>query len=63
MSRERATKLEYLEWFRLNCDLGPAESDVIDAMSEHFIDSTGKDIPEGWNFYQDGETLTDTYGN
>lgn len=59
--RKRATELEYLEWFRHNADFGPANSDVIDSMSERFIDETGKDLPEGWNFYQDGETKTDEY--
>ncbi len=59
--RERATELEYLEWFRLEADFGPAHSSVCDHMSERFIRETGKDLPEGWNFYGDGETLTDEY--
>ena len=60
-TRERATELEYLRWFHINADFGPADGDVRDAMAEDFIASTGKDLPDGWNFYQDGETLTDTY--
>ena len=57
--RERATQLEYLTWFRHNVDFGPAESDVIDAMNERFMDEIGKNLPEGWNFAQDGETKID----
>lgn len=59
--RERATELEYLEWFRIEADFGPADSEVKDLMNERFIEETGKDIPEGWNYYSDGETMTDTY--
>jgi hypothetical protein len=60
-ARERATEVEYLKWFRTNADFGPATGDVVDALSEDFIQTTGKDLPEGWNYYQDGETLTDSY--
>lgn len=59
MARERATELEYLKWFRVNADFGPAEGDVIDGMNELFMKVTGKNLPEGWNFQQDGETTTD----
>lgn len=57
--RERATELEYLTWFRHNADFGPADSDVKDYMAEAFMEDTGKNLPEGWNFYSDGETSTD----
>lgn len=59
--RERATEIEYLAWFKVNADFGPADSDVHDAMSERFIRESGKNLPDGWNYYQDGETLTDNY--
>lgn len=59
--RDRATELEYLKWFRQNADFGPADGDVQDHMAETFIEETGKDLPEGWNYYSDGETLTDSY--
>lgn len=61
MARERASELEYLKWFRIHADFGPADSDVIDAMNEHFIRESGKDLPDGWNYYSDGETITDNY--
>jgi hypothetical protein len=57
--RERAGELEYLKWFRINADFGPADGDVKDYMDERFMDETGKNLPEGWNFKQDGETSTD----
>ena len=57
--RERATELEYLEWFRLNADFGPADSDVIDGMNQDFMRKTGKNLPEGWNYACDGETIID----
>ena len=55
----RASELEYLKWFRIHADFGPAEGDVIDDMNEQFMDETGKNLPEGWNLQQDGETTTD----
>jgi hypothetical protein len=59
VKRKRATELEYLRWFRLNANFGPAESDVIDAMNQSFMKQTKKNLPEGWNMSQDGETSLD----
>jgi len=59
MGIERATELEYLKWFRLNADFGPADGDVKDMINAGFIEETGKNIPEGWNYMSDGETTTD----
>lgn len=59
MARERATELEYLKWFRIECDFGPAHGDCIDWMNQSFMRETGKNIPEGWNFACDGETSLD----
>lgn len=59
MPRERASELEYLIWFRHNKDFGPADSDVTQAMDEQFMNETGKNLPEGWNYASDGETLLD----
>jgi len=58
---ERATGLEYLKWFKINADFGPADGDIHDYMAEDFMDETGKLLAEGWNYYCDGETLTDEY--
>lgn len=46
---KRATELEYLKWFRINCDFGPAHQDVVDELNEQFIEETGKEIPKGWS--------------
>jgi hypothetical protein len=59
MKNKRATELEYLTWFRHNAEFGPAESDVIDSMNERFMEETGKNLPEGWNYASDGETIID----
>lgn len=57
--RERATELEYLEWFHSWADFGPADSDVRDNMKNNFMSHSGKNLPEGYNIYSDGETSTD----
>ena len=59
---ERATDLEdleYLEWLFQNADFGPADSDVRDYMQERFMDESGKNLPSGYNFASDGETVID----
>lgn len=45
---ERASELEYLTWFRINADFGPAESEVIYYMDREFMRETGKLLPKGW---------------
>ncbi|AWY09298.1 hypothetical protein vBRpoSV10_176 [Ruegeria phage vB_RpoS-V10] len=45
---EKATELEYLQWFYANADFGPADSDVRDIMNEEFMEDTGKGLPEGY---------------
>lgn len=57
--RPRATELAYLTWFRHNADFGPADSDVKDQMNEWFMEETGHNLPEGWNYRSNGETKTD----
>ena len=57
--KERATEIEYLRWFRINADFGPADGDVKDILDNEFMDETGKNIPDGWNYMSDGETTTD----
>lgn len=57
--RERATELEYLKWFRIHADFGPADGDVKEMLDQNFMTTTGKNLPEGWNVRQDGETSTD----
>lgn len=58
-NRERASELEYLKWFRIHADFGPADSDVKDNLNEYFMKQTGKNLPGGWNLAQDGEACLD----
>jgi hypothetical protein len=57
--KDRATELEYLTWFRINADFGPADSDVKLYLDQRFMEETGKNLPEGWNIAPDGETSLD----
>lgn len=59
VARIRVTELEYLTWFVTHADFGPAHGDVVDGLNQKFMDETGANIPEGWNFAQDGETSID----
>jgi len=59
MPRQRATKIEWLEWFYHNCDFGPADGDVRNFMRLQFMKETKKNLPEGWNLADDGETCLD----
>ena len=45
---EKATELEYLQWFYENADFGPADDDVRDILNEAFVDETGKQLPKGY---------------
>lgn len=45
---EKATELEFLKWFYLNADFGPADGDVRQNMSEYFTEKTGKSLPDGY---------------
>lgn len=45
---EEATELEYLKWFRINCDFGPAHGDVIYELDRLFEEETGKLVPKNW---------------
>lgn len=59
MARSRATELEYLKYFRMEADFGPAHEDVVTIINEDFMTKTGKNLPVGWNLAQDGETYID----
>jgi hypothetical protein len=45
---EQATELEWLQWFYVNCDFGPAHGDVMLSLREYFTESTGKSVPDGY---------------
>lgn len=46
--KEKATELQFLEWFYLNADFGPADSDVRNILKADFKRETGLDLPEGY---------------
>ncbi|CAB4212810.1 hypothetical protein UFOVP1444_32 [uncultured Caudovirales phage] len=46
--QEEATELEYLKWFKINADFGPADGDVQYIMNENFESETGKRVPKNW---------------
>ena len=46
---EKATELEFLTWFFVHADFGPADSDVRAALQEEFTSETGKAIPDGYS--------------
>jgi len=45
---KEATNIEYLEWFRINADFGPADSDVKAYMDKAFEKETGMLVPKVW---------------
>jgi hypothetical protein len=49
---EKATELEFLKWFFMYADFGPADGDVRDAMYRWFTESTGKALPQGYGVPQ-----------
>ena len=48
-----ASELEYLKWFRVNADFGPADGDIQTMMNEQFERLTGKRLPPGWDCCDD----------
>lgn len=55
----RATELEWLRWFQSWAHFGPADGDVRDDLKRGFMKETGKNLPEGYNLAEDGETNID----
>ena len=47
-NKKPATELEFLKWFFLNADFGPADGDVRACMCTDFEDETGMLVPEGY---------------
>lgn len=45
---QKADEFEYLKWFFINCDFGPAHEDVMFIMNNQFKKETGLDLPEGY---------------
>lgn len=47
---DKATELEYLQWFYANADFGPAHGDVMIGLQEEFTEKTGKAVPDGYEY-------------
>lgn len=41
-------EIDYLYWFRINADFGPADGDVKNIMDEDYEAETGNKVPKGW---------------
>ena len=52
---KQATELEFLKWFYLECDFGPAHSDVMAYMKQQFQKEIGKELPDGYGEYSESE--------
>ena len=46
--KEEASELEYLSWFKIHADFGPADDDVHYIMDQQFEKETGKLVPKDW---------------
>lgn len=49
MSDVVATPLEFLEWYFVNADFGPAHEDVVSILMDQFTQETGKRVPEAYS--------------
>jgi hypothetical protein len=47
---EEATELEYLKWFFINADFGPADGDEKMYMESQFEKETGKKVPANYKY-------------
>lgn len=47
MTDEQKAEFEYLKWFYVNADFGPADSDVRYCMNYQYTKQTGLPVPEG----------------
>ena len=45
---EKASELEWLQYFYGEADFGPADDDVRWLIKKAFIEETGKELPEGY---------------
>ena len=57
MSKERATELEWLQWFYQNADFGPADDDVHRIMEDRFKEKTNKLMSKGYGDFECIECL------
>jgi hypothetical protein len=51
MTEEQEAELQYLQWFYVNADFGPAHEDVITCLNQDYVDETGSPIPAGYESF------------
>lgn len=49
-----ASEIEWLTWFAQNADFGPGDGDEQIRLREAFEDETGKRVPKGWRYDEEG---------
>jgi len=50
---KKATELEWLKYFYEHADFGPASDDVRDGLKESFIKNIKKELPDGYELYDE----------
>ena len=53
MAKKKATELEFLKWFYLNADFGPADSNVRYMMKQRFMKEKKASLPQGYQITED----------
>jgi len=51
----KAIEEQWLHWFAVNVDFGPAHGDVMIMMQDEFNRQTGLEVPDGWRYDCDEE--------
>ena len=52
-NKERATELEFLEYYYMESDFGPSHGDIVYMIKQNFIKEKGKLLPVGYDFEED----------
>lgn len=52
MTDEQKAELDFLTWFYVNADFGPADEDVRSYLREQYEDQTGKPVPPGYRGHE-----------
>ena len=52
MNEEQQAEFDFLTWFYINADFGPADGDVRNYLREQYEDQTGKQVPPGYRGYE-----------
>jgi hypothetical protein len=50
MTSEDENELDFLRWFYINCDFGPADEDVRAILIDEYKKETGRDMPSGYDW-------------